>query len=260
MPITQTGIAVLLPLMFALAVPAWGEDSCTLAALQGPYGFQLSGDTTITGDPKPVTALGRIVLDGDGKIISGYSSAMVGGFLLRNPVTGTYDTHSDCTVTWALQDDSGAFQHFNGTFTPDGKRVDFQQTDPGGAQHGIMARTRDDCKVTDLQKSYELALSGSSFPMAAGEVASTVALKGAMAADVNGNYKLTLKGSPPVITDVTVTVESDCTMQLEFTVPVENGGTGTSMKLRGFLVNGAKEIVAIQTDPGWMVSGKFTAH
>jgi hypothetical protein len=49
-------------------------------------------------------------------------------------------------------------------------------------------------------------------------------------------------------------------MALEFAVPVESGGTGTSMKLKGILVDGAKEILAIQTDPGWMVSGKFTAH
>ncbi len=253
------GVARLLPLIFALGLPAWGEDSCTLAALQGPYGFQLSGDTIITGDSKPVTSLGRIVFDGDGGM-SGYSSVMFGGFLLGNPVTGTYDTRSDCTVSWALQDDSGAYQHFSGVFTPDGQSVQFRQTDPGGAEHGIMARTKDDCKVADLQQSYQFALSGSSFPMAAGEASSTVALKGVMAADVNGNFKVTLEGDSPLTADVTVNVESDCTMQLELTIPVEAGGTGTQMKLRGILVNGAKEILAIQTDPGWMVSGKFTAH
>jgi len=249
----------LLPLFFALVLPVCGEDSCTLAALQGPYGFQLSGDTAITGDSKPVTALGRIMFDGDGAM-SGYSSVMFGGFLLGNPVTGTYDAHSDCTVSWALQDDSGGFQHFSGTFTPDGKRVDFRQTDPGGAQHGIMERSKDDCKVADLQKSYTFTLSGSSFPMAAGEVSSTVGLKGTMASDVNGNFKLTIEGNSPATADVTVNLESDCTMQLEFSVPVEDGGTGTSMKLRGILVNDGKQILAIQTDPGWMVSGKFTAH
>jgi hypothetical protein len=259
MAITRMGVAPLLPLIFALSLPACGEDSCTLAALQGPYGSQLSGETTITGNSKPVTALGRLMFDGDGAV-SGYSSVMFGGFLLRNPVTGTYDTHSDCTVSWALQDDSGGFQHFSGTFTPDGKRVEFRQTDPGGAQHGIMERTKDDCKAADLQQSYKFTLSGSSFPMAAGEVSSTVALKGVMAADVNGNFKLTLQSEAPVTADVTVNVESDCTMQLEFMVPVESGGTGTSMKLRGILVNGGNEILAIQTDPGWMVSGKFTAH
>jgi hypothetical protein len=253
------GVARLLPFIFALGLPACGEDSCTLAALQGPYGFQLSGETTITGDAKPVTALGRIVFDGDGAM-SGYSSVMFGGFLQGNPVTGTYDTHSDCTVSWALQDDSGAFQHFSGTFTPDGNKVEFRQTDAGGAQHGIMARTKDDCKVADLQKSYEFTLSGSSLPMAAGESSNTVALKGMMAADVNGNLKLTLEAEPPVTADVTATVESDCTMALELAIPVEAGGTGTAMKLRGILVNGGKEILTIQTDPGWMVSGKFTAH
>ena len=256
---TRMGVARSLPLIVALSLPAWGEDSCTLAALQGPYGIQLSGDTTITGNAKPVTALGRFVFDGDGAV-SGYSSAMFGGFLMRNPVTGTYDTHSDCTVSWALQDDSGAFQHFSGVFTPDGKRVQFRQTDPGGAQNGIAESSRDDCKAADLQKNYQFALSGSSFPMAAGEVSSKVGLKGAIAGDVNGNFKLTLQGKSAVIADVTVNLQSDCTMELEFAIPVEDGGTGTSMKLRGILVNDGKQILAIQTDPGWMVSGKFTAH
>ena len=253
------GVATLLPLIFALVLPAWAEDSCALATLQGPYGFQLSGDTAIIGDSKPVTALGRIVFDGDGKM-SGYSSVMFGGFLLGNPVTGTYDTQSDCTVSWALQDDSGGYQHFRGVFTPAGKRVDFKQTDPGGAQHGVMARTRDDCKVTDMQKSYGFTLSGSSVPMAAGEASNTVALKGLMAADANGNFKLTLDGDSPVTADVTLTVESECTMELELAIPAEAGGIGTPMKLRGILVNAGKEILAIQTDPGWMVSGKFTAR
>ncbi len=113
------------------------------------------------------------------------------------------------------------------------------------------------CKAADLQKSYKFALSGSSFPMAAGEVSSTVALKGVMAADVNGNFKLTLQGDAPLTADVTINVESDCTLALEFAVPVEKGGTGTSTKLRGILVNSGNEILAIQTDPGWMVSGKI---
>jgi hypothetical protein len=252
-------LAVLLSLTIALATPTFGQGSCTLGALQGPYALQLSGDTTITGEPKPVSALGRIVLDGSG-VMTGYSTVMFGGFLLRNPVTGTYDTKPDCTVTWALQDDSGAFQHFGGTFTPDGRRIEFRQTDPGGAEQGLMEKTRDDCKPVDLQKSYDFSLSGSSFPMAAGQVASSIAIKGAMAADVNGNFKLTVKGQASAPADVALKLENDCTMELGFAVPIESGGTGTTMNMRGILVDGGKGILAMQTDPGWMVAGKFTAH
>jgi hypothetical protein len=37
------------------------------------------------------------------------------------------------------------------------------------------------------------------------------------------------------------------------------GGDPLLISMRGFLVNGGREILAIQTDPGAMVAGRFTA-
>ena len=48
----------------------------------------------------------------------GYSSTHFSGFLQGNPVTGAYEAHNDCSLTWTLQDDSGNYQHFTGTMTP----------------------------------------------------------------------------------------------------------------------------------------------
>ena len=98
------------------------------------------GRRLFLGMPKPTASLGRITFDGSGSL-SGTSSATFGGLLLGNPVTGTYEAKSDCSVTWKLQDDSGAFQNFSGTALTDGTRVQFKQTDPGGAQNGIMQKT-----------------------------------------------------------------------------------------------------------------------
>jgi hypothetical protein len=53
-----------------------------------------------------------------------------------------------------LQDDSGGYQHFSGTLSPDGTRVQFKQTDPGGAQRGVMQMTSDTCSAADLRKKY----------------------------------------------------------------------------------------------------------
>ena len=66
--------------------------------------------------------------------MSGTASATFSGLLLGNPVTGTYEAKSHCSVAWKLQDDSGAFQNFSGTLSTDGARVHFQQTDAGGAR------------------------------------------------------------------------------------------------------------------------------
>src|SRR5579871_394680 len=131
--------SLLLILISALGLPLWA-DVCDPKDLQGTYGFQLSGETTISGQSKLVANVGRMVLAGDGEI-SGYSTVMFAGMLLGNPITGTYEARSDCTISWSLQDDSGAFQHFSGIATSDGKKVHFGQTDPGGAQRGTMART-----------------------------------------------------------------------------------------------------------------------
>src|SRR5450755_2581193 len=127
-------------LLLVLLPAAHAADYCDPVKLAGPYAFQLSGSTTISGEQKPTASVGRIVFDGSGGL-SGTASAMFSGFLLGNPVTGTYEAKQDCSVTWKLQDDSGAFQNFAGTLSPDLARIQFRQSDPGGAQLGIMQKT-----------------------------------------------------------------------------------------------------------------------
>src|SRR5437879_7254114 len=134
-------------------------DVCDPTKLVGPYAFQLSGSTTISGAPKPTASLGRITFDGSSSL-SGTASATFSGVLLGNPVTGTYEAKSDCSVTWKLQDDSGAFQNFSGTLSSDWSRGQFRQTDPGGAQRGVLQKTSDTCTAADLRTQYHFTLSG----------------------------------------------------------------------------------------------------
>ena len=192
--------------------------------------------TTISGTPKPTASLGRITFDRSGSL-SGTASATFSGLLLGNPVTGTYEAKSDCSVTWTLQDGSGAFQNFSGTLSTDGTRVLFRQTDPGGAQHGIMQKTSDSCSAADLQKKYKFTVSGSITPMQPGEVPHTVSAEGTLDVAENGSFQ----------------VDSDCSVHFVWTLP-----HGPSpMTMRGFLVNGGNEILAFQTDPGAMVAARF---
>jgi hypothetical protein len=48
-------------------------------------------------------------------------------------------------------------------------------------------------------------------------------------------------------------VDADCIVRIEL-------GAEDPVHLRGILVNGGKEILAIQTDPGKTVSARFTAR
>jgi len=174
-----------------------------------------------------------MVFDGSGKL-SGTSSAMFTGLLLGNPITGTYEAKEDCSITWQLQDDSGAYQHFAGKMSADMTVVQFRQTDPGGTR-GVMEKTSDSCTPADLQKTYHFAASGSTKAMAAGQVARTVSEKGTID---SGNFQ----------------VDSDCSVHFVLKLP------DFDATMRGFVVIGGKEILAFETDPGAMVSARLTVE
>lgn len=224
--------------MLLIAFAAHAADVCTPGKLSGPYAFELAGQTPISGQPQPSVALGRITFDeksifGEGTI-SGTSSVKFAGYLLGNPVTGSYQANPNCTLRWQLQDDSGAYQHFAGKYTPDGQHVEFKQTDPGGVKHGTMEKTADSCNNSDLKPRYSYDVSGDVIPMLPGQAAYSVSDKGVLS---GGNFQ----------------VDSDCGVHFTLTV-----GSGT-LNLRGFLVDGGKKILAFQTDPGAMVWAHLTA-
>jgi hypothetical protein len=112
-----------------------------------------------------------------------------------------------CSVFWKLQDDSGGFQNFGGTLSSDGTSVQFKQTDPGGAQHGIMRKTSDTCSAADLRTKYHFTVSGSTTPMQPGDVPCLVSAKGTLDIAENGTFR----------------IESDCSVQFGLTVPAEDG-------------------------------------
>jgi hypothetical protein len=232
-------LLVLLPDLAAQAA-----DVCNPADLVGPYAFQLTGSTDISGTPKPTVSLGRIEFDGSGSL-SGTASATFRGLLLGNPVTGSYEAKSDCSVIWKLQDDSGGFQNFSGTLSADATSLQFKQTDPGGAQRGIMKKTSGTCSAADLLKNYYFTVSGSTTPMQPGQVSHAVSGRGTLDIARNGTFQ----------------VESDCSVRFGLTLPARDGEAAepSPMTMRGFLVDGGKEILAFQTDPGAMVSARFTS-
>jgi hypothetical protein len=232
-------VLALLPDLAAQAVGV-----CNPADLVGPYAFQLSGSTEISGTPQPTVSLGRIAFDGSGNL-SGTVSATFSGLLLGNPVTGSYEAKSDCSVIWKLQDDSGAFQNFSGMLSADAKSVQFRQTDPGGVRRGIMKKSSDACSAADLLENYDFTVSGSTTPMQPGEVAHAVSAKGTLDVARNGSFR----------------VETDCSVLFQLTLPAGawHSAELAPMAMRGFLVNGGKEILAFQTDPGAMVAARLTS-
>jgi hypothetical protein len=233
---TRASCLFLLVLFPDLAAQA--ADVCNPVDLVGPYAFQLTGSTDISGTPKPAVSLGRISF-GDRGSLTGTASATFRGLLLGNPVTGTYEANSDCSVIWKLQDDSGGFQNFSGTLSADATSLLFKQTDPGGAQRGIMKKIPGACSAADLLKTYYFTVSGSTTPMLPGEVPHIVSAKGTLDTARNGGFL----------------VDPDCSVTFGLTL----GADPSPINMRGFLVNGGKEILAFQIDPGAMVAARLTS-
>ncbi len=244
----------------ALSLPLCAADPCSTASFAGSYGLRLAGTSTISGSPAPFANLSRLVFDGEGGI-TGYSSVNFNGLLLGNPVTGTYQVSRDCSISWSLQDDSGAFQHFAGAVLPNGGRVDLRQTDSHIDAHGAMLRTSPACAASDVSPSYSLVLSGDATPLAGGDVPPTISAHGVLhiAGVSSATLVQTFEGTE-VPADGTWSAESDCTFHFEFALPVKTGKTPVAMALRGILVNGGRQILAIQTNPATVVSAGFTAN
>jgi hypothetical protein len=234
-----------------LIASAQTTSVCDPAKLQGAYGFQLSGRTTISGESKPVASIGRLEFDGKGDV-SGISSVNFAGYFLGNPVTGKYEAHADCSIAWTLQNDSGAWQHFEGRLTPDLLAAQFHQTDPGGARNGTMQMVAPTCSAAGLAARYSFALSGNASPMNPGDVPRRVSATGIAEPDAAGALQLTMADAGG---SGTIAIDSDCIAQMTMALP-----TGDTVALRGVLVDGGKRILAVETDPGTTVTATFTAR
>jgi hypothetical protein len=230
---------------------------CDPKDFQGAYGFLLTGTTRIGTGPQPAAAIGRLMLDSSGRL-SGVASTNFTGLFLGNPVTGTYEAPTDCSVAWSF-DDSGNFQHFQGTMNENGSRITFRQSDPGGASDGIMLRTADDCTASSLHGLYKLTVSGSTVDVETGLVSGPVGVTGFLKADGAGGLAFSPHPDSPPLTAGTYEFEDGCFADIALELPA--GGDETAvMNFRAIVVSDGNEVLGIQTDPGTIVSFKLVSQ
>ncbi len=202
-----------------------------------------------------MASIARLVLNGEGNI-TGVASVNFNGLFLGNPVTGTYEVKPDCTMTWSLQDDSGAWQHFSGKAAPDGGRVEFHQTDPGTGGRGVIERAPAACNTASFRGHFTVTIAGDATPLALEGVAPKVSAKGEADADGAGNLAFTWGGTR---TGGSYSVDSDCFADLVFGLPAGGGESSDLVNLRGIVVNGGREVLAVQTDPERVAGARFLA-
>jgi len=239
-------------LLIVVSLPVRAADVCAPTDIHGPYGFQLSGTTTISGKETPLASMGRLVFDGKTSI-SGVSSVNFHGLFLGNPVTGSYEIKTDCTLTLSLQDDSGAFQHFTGKASPGANRAEFHQSDPNISSKGLLVRLSETCDASGFHGQYNFTMSGTSTPLATDGTAGITSAKAVVLADGAGGLSI-MRGDSK--SSGTYTVDSDCFLQADF--GLADGDNSTLVKLRGIVVNGGKEVLAVGTDPERVANVRFS--
>lgn len=239
---------------------AWLGNSAGAAEVCGPYdilgayGFQLSGATTIGVDgPQPMVAIGRLVFDEDHNV-TGVSSADLAGYFLGNPVTGSYSFHTDCSLTFALQDDSGTYQHFSGVVKERGATIEIHQTDPDTGEPGVMERTPGGCGNASFHGAFAFSLSGTASQFATDQApGSPFSVSGTVIADGAGNLVFTSSGGK---TTGSYTLDSDCIAEME--LGLAEGDSSSILKMRGVLVKQGKLLLAVESDPARIATARFT--
>ena len=199
-------------------------------------------------------SIGRLVFDDKGGV-TGVSSADLDGYFLGNPVTGSYTFNTDCSLTFQLQDTSGAFQHFAGKAAPYGARVEVHQTDSDTGERGVLEKAVTGCQTGSLHGDYKFALSGTASQFATlQEPGSAVSIAGTLSADGAGNLVFVSDGGK---TTGSYQADSDCIVEME--LGVAQGNSAAIVKLRGVLVNGGKLLLAAESDPAAIATARLTA-
>jgi len=135
----STDLSTYAPAVTTFATAAHGQKAadadapCPLgnATLRGTS--MSRGEGTVVG-VGPLAAVGWLAYDGKGNVVNGFTVS-VNGVISRGTISGPYTVNSDCTGSTNL---SGG--HYDFVVTPDGSKVNWIGTDPGGVFSGTEIR------------------------------------------------------------------------------------------------------------------------
>lgn len=233
---------------------------CTAAALRGSYGFTVRGFTdALSGLPPalqgPFAAAGTTLYDGAGRVTIAARSASFNGIVRTVPAeTGTYSVSSDCVVT--AQYPSGVTTR--NVLIDGGRAMYAMQTNAGTTIGGLSQRAgrSDDidrghprCTAQGVAGRYGFFAEGYAGPPTLPLPAAVPLVgTGVVTLDRSGRFDATAQRSVGGVLDPqplpltgTFTVGSDCSVRMQFDVGFDFSGT---------LVDGGREIVFVETDPG----------
>jgi hypothetical protein len=204
-------------------------STCTDAELSGVYGAALSGTTN---NGVLVGAGGQLKFNGTGKVSGSWSTNTPSGVVVAT-VTGTYSISPTCFGTMTLTPKGGASITFN-IAVDSTQRIELIVTNAGFSEVGYaLAQGKPTCTKGGLVGTW----SWNSLGLGAGFIAQTAlaangTLSGWSTITVNGDVQSNLP------TGGTVTIRSNCTGTVTFTLNGQKQGTGNFV-----VVNGGQELL-----------------
>ena len=82
-------------------------QTCTERSIRGTYFYTIVG-SSITPDPIPFAAIGKLVLNGNGGITTNVTLSENGTIASSQTATGNYVVNTDCTGSFSMAANTGA--------------------------------------------------------------------------------------------------------------------------------------------------------
>lgn len=230
----------------AAAVPAASAATCSNASISGVYGAISSG---LNGSSQPAAGITQITADGNGNV-TGTQIKSIDGTIVTYNVTGTYQIRSNCTgtATWTNQDSET--EHDNIYLNNGNKGAFLIQTDAVHVQAGsAVAQGTVTCTNAAVKHSYSMEFTGFT---SSGQSAMAGELTFNGTGSIAGTATLSLDGTIENALHVTGTysIGSNCMGTAQITPK----GLPT-INLALIVVSSGKEMLAVETDSGTIVSG-----
>lgn len=230
-----------------IAVGSASAASCSNATLKGVIGSLDAGFNA----GQPEATLTQSTADGNGHLTAGTFTSSSGGTIVTGTFAGTYSIAKNCigSYTVTFQNNSTA----SGYFVLDGMNKGSQtiRTDSGYVKSGvILAQGAVACGLTGKKQTLAANLFGAINGVGAVAIVGQVILDGR--GNISGNETASLNGTiaPPASISGTYTETANCTGSAKITPQGLN-----ALNFNFVVVNGGKEILLIETDPGTTISG-----
>lgn len=243
-------------LSFALIIAGTqvARASCSNASVKGSYGIISTG---LNGSSQPAASVDQVTVDGAGHI-SGTSTKSIDGSIVDYTLTGSYSIAANCTGTATFTNQDGQTEHDkiylnNASATGLNTGAFLIQSDAQHVQSSIaVAQGAATCNDLGVKNSYSFESTGT--VMGTGQVAAAGRLTLSGTGSISGTETLSLDGTIHASVSVTgsYTINSNCTGSATITP------TGLSaVHLNLVVVNGGKELLAVETDPNTIVTATF---